>query len=380
MATITVPKDVNFKDIENLVKSVHEKPNATLRLPNSLNTSGVFGIEALVLQLFATWLRAEGEHILHTYVQEPENNDSFSDLCNTLYGICALSLSEKIISANKSEINRRFSLLPAVEKIENVRKELFKHAFKGFYLAIPSIKAPGNNNELLSPLYNRGDVVGRSKFFKITKKSLDAVIANKEYELPDQVISNISEILRELFTNTHKHARKDVKGNIIEKNFRSLSFMTATLDRTRLEKISESGGGQLSLFIGEWLAGNKKNISMLDITVVDSGPGYARHWTGLDKDKLNFDKEQEAIVECFKKYKSTDTYESSGSGLSNVLRDLKNLRGWFRLRTGTAQIEKSFFDKKGSTKIEISDIKDKKVFVEGVVFNIIIPLQESKED
>ena len=67
--------------------------------------------------------------------------------------------------------------------------------------------------------------------------------------------------------------------------------------------------------------------------------------------------------------------ESSGSGLSNVLRDLKQLRGWFRLRTGSALIERSFFNQMGSTIIEPKDIEEKDVFVEGVVFNIVIPLQ-----
>ncbi len=39
MTTVTIPKDVNFKDIEGLVKTVLENQNAILRIPNSLNTS-----------------------------------------------------------------------------------------------------------------------------------------------------------------------------------------------------------------------------------------------------------------------------------------------------------------------------------------------------
>ena len=117
---------------------------------------------------------------------------------------------------------------------------------------------------------------------------------------------------------------------------------------------------------------------MLDITVIDSGPGYARRGTGLSREELSFENESDAIVSCFKKYNSSDDSESSGSGLSNVLRDLKELRGWFRLRTGTALVERSFFNQQGKTDIDVSDVKRKDVFVEGVVFNIIIPLKEFK--
>lgn len=379
MTTVIVRRDVNFKDIEDLSKVIVETPGVVLRIPNSLNTSGAFGVEGFVLQLIATWFRTDGEHILHTYIQNTKDKESYLDLCNTLYGLCALSLSDKLISATKEKINRRFSLLSAVDRINCIRNESFKEAFKGFYLAIPSIKAIGNNSETLNPFYNRDIIVGRNKFYKITKNAIDAVITNDKYRLSELVVSNISEIIRELFTNTHKHARKDVYGNIIERNFRAITFRAAKLSRSRLDNLSKSGGGKLALFIGEWLSKNEKSISVLDITVVDSGPGYARRWTGLSQEELDFDKECTAIVECFKKYKSTDRAESSGSGLSNVLRDLKQLRGWFRLRTGTALIERSFFNQTGNSIIVNNDIQEKEVFVEGVVFNIVIPLQISKE-
>ena len=117
---------------------------------------------------------------------------------------------------------------------------------------------------------------------------------------------------------------------------------------------------------------------MLDITIVDSGPGFARRWTGLSSQALTFDHECKAVVECFKKYNSSDSAESSGSGLSNVLRDLRKLGGWFKLRTGRTLIERSFYNKEGSLEISVNDIQKRDVFVEGVVFNIIIPFQSSK--
>ena len=230
MSTITIRKDVNFKDIEELSKKIIKQPNTTLRLPNTLNTSGIFGIEGLVLQLIATWLRTEGNHILHTFVDDPEDENQFSDMCNSLYGICALSLSSEILSVKKIKISRKTSLSLAVDRIKKVRDERFSEAFKGFYLTIPSIKAPRNNSEFLSPFYNGERVVGRGKFLQITKDALSAVIKEKRNNyLSDSIIINLSEIIRELFTNTHKHARKCVNGNVLEKNFRSVSFRISSV-------------------------------------------------------------------------------------------------------------------------------------------------------
>lgn len=379
MATITVPRDVNFKDIELLNKDITSAPDITLRIPNSLNTSGVFGIEGFLMQLIATWLRTDCNHVLHTHVNDPLDTNQYSDLCNSLYGIFALSLSEKVVTTTKEIIDRRTSLLAAADRIKKVRNEDFSTAFKGFYLAIPSIKAPGNNSENLNPFYNNGAIVGRGKFLQITKKALDAVVPNKKYRLPDSVISNLSEIIRELFSNTHKHSRKDVNGNVLERNFRSVSFRSASIQKSRLEHIISSGGGKLALFMADWLPKDDKPISILDITVFDSGPGFARRWTGLSQHELKFDDERDAVIQCFKKYNSTDKSESSGSGLTNVLRDLKELKGWIRLRTGSIQLERSFFNPKASIEITGEDIQKKDTFVEGVAFNIIIPFQSSEQ-
>jgi hypothetical protein len=136
-----------------------------------------------------------------------------------------------------------------------------------------------------------------------------------------------------------------------------------------------TASGVSALFLGDWKPEGNEKFRAIDITVVDSGPGYARRWHRLDKDGLTIDLEKQAIVECFKKNRSSDLTDSSGSGLSNVLRDLKSLKGWFRLRTGRTLVEKSFFNNQGTNDISLSDINEKESFVEGVVFNVVIPLK-----
>jgi hypothetical protein len=376
---LRLKRDVNFTDTEKLAKRLIAEHPAKLQVPNSLSYSGGFGMEGAVLQLLATWFRNSEHHVLHTAIQEIKN-DSFEDLCNSLFGLCALRLSDSILLADKSEVNLPLALTPAIPIFRNIRDENFKGAFKGAYLTLPAIKSPvvrgGKDREFDGPLYNNKKVVGAQKFTKITKLALAAILP-KAADIRPAIMSNLSEIIRELFTNTHRHGRTDVYGNPLSKNFRGIIFNQINMTGSRLDEISQSDGRDLSLFIVDWHpSGRQKKIfRALDITIVDSGPGYARRWHKIDKDQLTIEQEKEAVVSCFSKHNSTDTTDSAGSGLSNVLNDLRELQGWFRLRTGRTLIEKSFFRKGGSSDIRASDIKGMDVFVEGVVFNIVIPLE-----
>ncbi|WP_432472344.1 hypothetical protein [Amphritea sp. HPY] len=380
ISTERLIRSANFKDLELLAAKILNQDNVKLQIPNTLSFSGGFGMEGAVLQVFATWLRSSRSHIIHTAASEPGNSELFESLCNQLFGLCALRLADKVWSTSKLDVSIQTALKPAIPIFQKLRAEDYKNAFKGMYLTIPAIKAPvvpkGRDREYDSPLYNNDQVVGAEKFFKITDRALKAVLPNSvsHSSINDQVIENLSEILRELFTNTHRHARADVKGHPYKKNFRGIIFNMIELSASRMDELSTASGASV-LFLGDWKPSGNEKFRALDITVVDSGPGYARRWHGLDKDKLTLEQEKVAIVECFTKHRSSDQTDSSGSGLSNVLRDLKELKGWFRLRTGRTLVEKSFFNYEGSNRIELENIKEMDSFMEGVVFNVVIPLK-----
>jgi len=375
-SNIQLRKDVNFSEIEKLALRVLSVHPEKMQIPNSLSYSGGFGMEGAALQLLATWLRTPGKHILHTGIQELES-EKFEGLCNSLFGLCSLRLSDSVLLSTREEVGLSDALRPAISIFKNIRNEDLRAAFKGMYVALPAIKSPlirgGRDREFDSPLYNNEEVVSAQKFSKLTKKAID-VIAPRASEINPTVVAHISEILRELFVNTHRHGRSDVFGNPLGRNFRGIIFNSLNVTGERLDVISKSGGGKLALFVTDWRPSKGEHFKAIDITVVDSGPGYARRWQGLDKNELTIEMEKDAVIKCFSKHRSTDNADSSGSGLSNVLRDLKAMRGWLRLRTGRTLVEKSFFNHSGSVAVEYDDIKEMDVFMEGVVFNVVIPL------
>lgn len=377
MKNIRISKDAIFSDFEKYLEEVTSNPNTSLMIPNTFSHSGGFGMEGLAMQVLATWLRCSETHDLKTYVADKDSSDQFLDLCNKFFGLTALRLSDRVLTRSSEEIELSVALKEALPIFKSIRSEDFKGAFKGMYLALPSIKSiGGKNREFDSPLYNGEDVVGAKKFHALTTKALDTVMPG--VNVPPDVLDHISEILRELFTNTHRHARTTVNGSKIDKNFRGVIFKVVDMSAARLNEITKSGGANLLQFIGDWLPEGTSNLKLLDITVVDSGPGYARRWERKDKDVLTVEMEKDAIVSCFTKHNSSDGFESAGSGLTNVLSDLKALRGWFKLRTGRTQVEKSFFNAEENVVVENKNIKVMNAFAEGSVLNVVIPVQSLK--
>ncbi len=378
MESFSITKKSNFQDIEKAFELLEKNNSLRIRLPNHLQEKGVFGLEGLVCQFLATWLRNnQGGNILHSYTNEAIN-DSFEDLSSSLYGICALRLSDQVLTNRKDEISSDVALGSVFDRVRKIISGDFKNAYKGLYIAIPAIKATGKNREYNNPFYNQDKVIGREGFRKITEEALSVVVPqNQRTILIDDMKDNISEIIRELFENTHKHGRKDEAGNILPTNFRGVTFNSIDVTPERLMKLVQSGTEGMISFTAEWtqwMKTHNRNLPVLDITVVDSGPGYARRWTGKNKSNLSLIEEVTAVIECFKKNNSSGSNIADGSGLTHVLTDLKKVHGWFRLRTGSVAVSRSFFDGKGSVDIVEIDVKKVGVFVEGTSFNIVIPL------
>jgi hypothetical protein len=374
---VRIKKDINFLGIEDLAKEIIQSPDSKLQVANKLSYGGAFGIEGSALQLIGTWLRNSESHEVRTSIHNLDE-ESFEDLCNSLFGLCLLRISDSIQLANGAPVDLMTALQPAIPISQSIQTGDFKSSFKGMYLALPAIKSVikdgQKDREFHSPLYNGTSVVGQKRFRELTVKALHAM-APEAAKLSEDATSNLSEILRELFTNTHKHARTDYQGNPLNKNFRGIIFRSISLDAQRLDELSKAGGASLTMFIGDWRPEGNRLFRALDISVVDAGPGYARRWSNKGGNELSMEEEAASVVECFKKHRSTDMTDSSGSGLSNVLRDLKSLRGWFRLRTGRILVEKSFFNGSGSTEIELNEIRSKEAFLEGVSFNVVIPFK-----
>lgn len=374
---IIVGKDINIKGIEDLCERILSlKDSNELKIPDSLINKGVFGIEAHIIQLIALWLRNAKDARLFIDVESDSIEASVVKLCSDkLYGLFALLVSDHVFAANGEVIPREKVYRPAINSILPNKEERFQRVLKSSYLGVPCIKVPDANIEYENFFYENGRLVEKEKFHEVVEGIINNVLGNdaRERIITEEALRNISEIIRELFTNTQIHARANEAGDLISKNFRCVIINYDELDRDRANKLMI--GGRSPLFFSIWEKNLKKGkLPMLDISVIDTGPGYARRWTQKRKEDIGNTEEIESVLSCFRKHSSSGSSFSSGSGLTNVLRDLRSLRGWMRLRTGRTVVEKHFLDEKGRPEIVREDVKIRKAYMEGVVFNMAIPL------
>jgi hypothetical protein len=378
METLSIYRDINFSEIEKAFEVVLASKDIKLRLPNTLKERGAFGMEGLVSQLLATWLNNKTyEHIFHSY-GDANDQESFNDLGSSFYGMIALKQSSKILSADLIPVDSDFTLKSSYERVRQVIKGSFQDAYKGFYVAIPSIKSKGINREYNCPFYLGDKVVSKDEFRRIVGAVIEGIIplkSRKDYI--EKYLDHVSEMIRELFDNTHKHGRTDHSRNTLPTNFRAVIFNSVDFTEHRLIELLNGRVEGMLGFVLEcqaWMETHKKNLPILDITVVDAGSGYARKWTGKSKEQLTFDEEVEAVYSCFQKNNTSNDNNADGSGLTHILKDLSKVRGWFRLRTGSVAVSKSFFLGTESSEIKRSDIKHAGAFIEGTSFNIVLPL------
>lgn len=374
MKTILVTKDINLSDIEKNIKEISGHPgDFKLRLPNSLRESGGLGIETFLIQLICTWIKNNPNSILHTYANDI---DEFENLCDKMYGICALSLCDEIWQSDKEKVKRRDALKAAIPRVLDIRNLDFGNAFKGQYLGLAAIKAMGRSNEFDMPFYTNDELISKNRFLHLSKKALSTILSKQQYKkLDDFFITQLSEIIRELFTNTHKHARQDEVGNYLLKNFRCVIFNNSIITKAKFNIWLKSGGKGKVKFGSHWIEYlNNNRLPILDLSIIDAGPGFACRWLGKNIHEFTPEIEKKAFLNCFKKYSTSETGYSSGTGLTNVLTSIRDLNGMFRLSTGRIVLEKSFISKDESVEINETDLDVKALPSEGTAYNFIIPL------
>jgi hypothetical protein len=381
MSSIIVKKDLNFQELENILSNILvEKEDIKLRIPKTLKFSGGLGIEVSLIQIIITCFRLSTSNILHTYYNNigTEDDKTYLEKFNArLFGICALTMANQIVDNQSNILKKSFSLTPAIPYIEAMDKCDYPNTTKGKEVNLVSIS--GVKNEYISSLYNLGnkDNLKSSLEFKIQIEKIMKYLFRFTYlskreeiktKINDNYLDSISLLVHELFINTHEHARTNFNG---DKYTRTMSGIKYAFSDYEKDQITDLFNLNMDIYT-DFLKNNYRSadkITIFEISIFDSGPGYARRWLKKDFKDFTLEEEQKAFEFCLEKHSTTKPGNQSGMGLSIVRNMLKNLNGYIRIRSGRLCFDEFNIEKKTISKFNKKELGQ----VEGTAISICIP-------
>lgn len=373
MKTLIIPKDLNSVNQSEVFKKALENPGALIRMSSKgLKLSGSLGLESQVIQLLASWFRSENSSkTIQTYLSDVED-PQLSELCQSLLGMAYLTLCDNILlSDGKTLLPKSKAFLPAIDSIEKLQKLNFKDAFKGRKLFFPCLK-PSKSNGLIEPLYQAGEISKRGEFKFILQEALGSLLGHRQRKIINaNLFINLGNCVYELFKNTHDHSLRDEKGNPYSNSVRGINLNISLLEKNQLLLLL---GEKEKLYVDS-LYNESPKVTFLELSVIDTGIGYAKSWirnTNKTSTNISTNEEIDAILSCFKKHNTTRNRSSAGSGLSNVLDSLSSLNAGFTLKTGHTTL--SSFTRDGAVKIDRDSVRLEDYELVGTSFTILVPL------
>ncbi|MFC7288218.1 hypothetical protein ACFQPC_09250 [Herminiimonas glaciei] len=205
------------------------------------------------------------------------------------------------------------------------------------------------------PLFDATGKLKSGQYFEKFVPSLVESVMQAE-ELRGEFISQsslLTTLLFELFKNTQDHALFDARNQGIVGSVRLISCRFYDLNDLVVPSQKDSSV-PLEPHIAFVKSLQKTGLSMreqakkhyqgiLEFSVMDSGPGFVGSWlrrpVTVDED---ISTEYQAVLSCLRAGHSTARNPNRGLGLTDVLRALRKLNGFIRIRTNRISVYRDF--------------------------------------
>lgn len=318
--------------------------------------------EASTAQWLATWTRGLGGKVQIASSMNEAPIDQLKRISDTLPGVLVGMLDEQALDGITRSALARFK--DAFFKHQRSWPDLSLRD-RAALLCLDNVPEAVGLPPQLYPPPQGTRVASRDEFVHLVDQLIKAVTA--EANIRGAITKNrerLTTILHELFKNTHDHARTTVDKQPLRLSIRgpyARFYPADQLGYTAPPIQKDEHGDEIlpnlnqaerfaSYFIRPRTANNKRPITapdrqflgLLELSVFDTGPGFAA--TYMKEAFLGSSaKEQfEAVLGCFATGKSATGDESRGYGLWKVLRDLRALKGFIRVRTNRVHVYRDF--------------------------------------
>lgn len=292
------------------------------------------GGEAALVQTYVTWAQQEElPQVRLAAVKRPDYEDAVRKLPALSFALLAERIwfgSEDVGPRMQAAALSRLNLLQGLDprpgsrgpQIEIVCADHLGRSFPASLYTVGSDEKPHPK-----PESDLGDLV-RS----ILKATMTAEYKRGD---ADKLINPLGGALYELFRNTHEHARHDLAGNFLGRSLRAVHARRHPITPQALASIAADVPPLAEYCTRLRTRTGRAQLQLLEISVLDSGPGLAARWLGrqITSDDTR-DIERQAVLDCFERGASTKPRPGAGMGLPNLIAIGRKANGFLRLRTG----------------------------------------------
>jgi hypothetical protein len=353
----------NIEEIEAAIAALDASDDAALQVWTRSQGITAFCAEVALLQYVITWARKrDGKSEAHFAELSSDSPDFEGSLQNALgapHVISAWVLANRLTDSRDLPLKRVEAkgygrYLDAMDTYE------FPSTHTSAESRANLVCVQGGQREFIRPLYVEEKGTWKVKPEGEIRAMILDILAQFTSTWPvkylREVCEPLSHLTRELVENSDWWARMDEKGSLYSKGIRAILFRLIDVDDDTV--ISYAGANDhLKSYLAHCLINDEhsktaapstrptpiQSLSFIELSIVDSGPGLARRWLAGrpnnkkqidDINKLSIEEEEEALIECFKKWRTTSGNTLRGVGLFSVARLLRRRNGFMRLRTG----------------------------------------------
>jgi hypothetical protein len=339
MSKVRIAAQSTIAASERALSELIEAPTEeALKLPTHVSHLAG-GAEASLAQIIVTWAQRAHPRRLETFIASP-GDKQIVDFVRRLTGLVAALCADEIAGVTPDIDVTRAVTTAALERLDQLSGPRPTSAYRGPSAEIVCADHIGRGTPYL--LYQRSakggfELRSRENFRVLAGWLLRKAIPAVYLETLDPAAGDaIGGMLYELFKNTEDHALVDGRGDLLNTSIRALKTNHFGIVPAELLRIVEDVPPIASYCRSLTAQAGGVQTHLFELSVFDSGPGFAATWTGRSLEELSDAEEECAVRHCFgrgstKRGKGESRF---GEGLPHVMRMLQKERGFLRLRTG----------------------------------------------
>lgn len=373
-STLAIRRDDGMAEFEQHLQH-SDLSHQSLALPVSIRGGGSLGRSVGLAQLVATWATRSDSPRVRMHIGSP-GPETYPDVVAQLHGFAAAYFSDRVVPRDLDGNIRMDLLRSCGPRIAAMSKGDLRQTAKG--RKVEFILAHGARNQFHHLLYKRvptrADLLDRQRHgqlvadpremanllrrcvhqFRITRTSQFKSLTSKL----NSSNNPLGQVLHEAFRNTAEHAYLDIRGMVPTRCLRSITISNNPIEREDFEpsivlgtlhprshsyferlknaSLPVEDAGQLKSSSSR-RPPHRKHIDVLEISVLDSGPGFARTISRASAAASRPSDDHNLVADCFRKHMTAKSGQASGIGLGLILEFIHELRGFMRVRTSTTE-------------------------------------------